>query len=166
MHGLSAAHRALPLGSVVRVRHLENGRTVTVRVNDRGPFIRGRIIDLSLGAARALDMEREGVAKVEVRLVESPTDDVARPFDERSRRFVIQVGSFADRDNALGLKLRLADEHPDVRIVRHRGVHRVRLGDFVRKRDAEGLRRALRNRGFDALIVAETLDEASRSDGP
>ncbi len=150
MHGLSAAHRALPLGTVVQVRHLANGRTVTVRVNDRGPFVRRRIIDLSLGAARALDMEREGVAKVEVRVVESPSDDHAR----RKRRYVVQVGAFTDRDNALALKLDLEREHADVRIVEHNGVHRVRLGDFPRKRDADSIRRTLRDRGFDARVIA------------
>ncbi len=71
MNGLTAAHRELPLGTVVRVTHLENGRHVVVKINDRGPFIEGRILDLSLGAAKKLDMIREGVALVKIEILEA-----------------------------------------------------------------------------------------------
>ncbi len=71
MNGLTAAHRELPLGTVVRVTHLENGRHVVVKINDRGPFIEGRILDLSLGAAKKLDMIREGVALVKIEILET-----------------------------------------------------------------------------------------------
>lgn len=63
-HGLTAAHRTLPFGTKVRVTHSRSGRTVVVTINDRGPFIRGRVIDLSLGAARVLGMTGAGVAHV------------------------------------------------------------------------------------------------------
>lgn len=66
MHGLTAAHRTLPLGSYVQVKNLENGRTVVVKINDRGPFAKGRAIDLSYGAARRLEMVRDGEAPVEI----------------------------------------------------------------------------------------------------
>ena len=66
MHDLTAAHRTLPFGATVRVTNLTNGNSVTVRINDRGPYARGRLIDLSLAAARKLDMVRAGVARVEV----------------------------------------------------------------------------------------------------
>jgi rare lipoprotein A len=65
-HGLTAAHRTLKFGTIVKVTNVKTGKSVTVRINDRGPFIRGRIIDLSLGAARAIGMQHSGVAKVEV----------------------------------------------------------------------------------------------------
>lgn len=65
-HDMTAAHRTLPFGTRVRVRHLDNGREVTVRINDRGPFVKGRIIDLSYRAAKDLDMIRSGVAPVRV----------------------------------------------------------------------------------------------------
>ncbi len=71
MNGLSAAHRDLPLGTIIRVTHLGNGKSIVVKVNDRGPFVEGRILDLSLGAAKKLDMVDEGVAKVEIEIVES-----------------------------------------------------------------------------------------------
>lgn len=66
MNGLSAAHRTLPFGTRLRVTHPRTRRSVVVQVNDRGPFIRGRDLDLSYGAARALDMVHEGVARVHV----------------------------------------------------------------------------------------------------
>ena len=66
MHEMTAAHRTLPFGSKVRVTNLDNSKSVVVRVNDRGPFVKGRLIDLSLAAARKLDMIRSGVARVEV----------------------------------------------------------------------------------------------------
>ena len=71
MNGLSAAHRELPLGTMIRVTHLGNGQSVILKVNDRGPFIEGRILDLSLGAAKKLGMINEGVAKVMIEIVES-----------------------------------------------------------------------------------------------
>ena len=71
MNGFSAAHRELPLGTMIRVTHLGNGRSIVLKVNDRGPFIEGRILDLSLGAAKKIDMLKEGVAKVMIEIVES-----------------------------------------------------------------------------------------------
>ena len=71
MNGLSAAHRELPLGTVIRVTHLKNGKSIIIPVNDRGPFIEGRILDLSLGAAKKLDMVNEGVARVKIEIAKS-----------------------------------------------------------------------------------------------
>lgn len=69
-HDLTAAHRTLPFGTLVRVTHLKNGKQVTVRINDRGPFIKGRIIDLSLGAAKKIGLTRKaGVTKVKLEVV-------------------------------------------------------------------------------------------------
>ena len=67
MHALTAAHKTLPLPGLVEVTNLENGRRIVVRVNDRGPFVDGRIIDLSRGAAQELDLLRQGVGRVRVR---------------------------------------------------------------------------------------------------
>lgn len=71
MNGLSAAHRELPLGTIIKVTHLGNGKSVVVKVNDRGPFVGGRILDLSLGAAKKLDMVDEGVAQVKIEIVKT-----------------------------------------------------------------------------------------------
>ena len=69
MYGISPAHKTLPFGTVVLVRNMNNGRELKVRINDRGPFVAGRIIDLSYGAARKLDMIRDGIAPVRIRVV-------------------------------------------------------------------------------------------------
>ena len=69
MNGLSAAHRELPLGTIIRVTHMGNGRSVILKVNDRGPFVENRILDLSLGAARELGMIQEGVARVKIEII-------------------------------------------------------------------------------------------------
>jgi rare lipoprotein A len=68
-HGLTAAHRTLPFGTKVRVVNIRSGRSVIVRINDRGPFIRGRIIDLAFGAARAVGLHRSGVARVRLDII-------------------------------------------------------------------------------------------------
>lgn len=87
---LTAAHKTLPFGTVVEVTHLANGRTVSVRINDRGPFVTGRVIDLSRAAAEEIAMTGEGVARVRLRVVAEP-EPVARR---------IQIASFSSRTNA------------------------------------------------------------------
>ncbi|RMH21439.1 MAG: septal ring lytic transglycosylase RlpA family protein [Acidobacteria bacterium] len=147
MHALTAAHPTLPLGTVVEVTHLGNGRRVTVRINDRGPFVPGRIIDLSFAAAQRLDMVREGVAEVEIRVLE------AAPADGR---FTVQVGAFRDRDRALELKLRLASEEglDGVAVRSAGGWHRVQVGVFDSRRAAGDLRRRLARLGLTAVVVS------------
>jgi rare lipoprotein A len=68
MHAMTAAHKGLPFGAMVKVTHLRNGRSVTVRINDRGPFVKGRIIDLSYAAAKRLRMISQGIARVRLRV--------------------------------------------------------------------------------------------------
>jgi rare lipoprotein A len=70
MHGITAAHRTLPFNSILRVNNLKNGKSVVVRINDRGPFVKGRIIDLSLGAAKKVDLIKEGTAPVRLEILE------------------------------------------------------------------------------------------------
>lgn len=69
MNGISAAHKTLPFGTVVRVTNLNNGRTIDVRINDRGPFVKNRVIDLSKGAAQKIDMIRDGVVPVRLQIL-------------------------------------------------------------------------------------------------
>ena len=69
MHSLTAAHRTLPLGSKIKVTNLNNGKEVVVRVNDRGPYARGRVLDVSLGAAKKLDMIKTGTVKVSIQIL-------------------------------------------------------------------------------------------------
>ena len=69
MYAMTAAHKKLPLGTVVRVKNLDNGKAVTVTINDRGPFVKKRIIDLSLGSARVIDMVEAGTARVRISVI-------------------------------------------------------------------------------------------------
>lgn len=150
MHGISAAHRELPLGTVVDVTHLGNGRQVRVRINDRGPFIRGRILDLSYGAARQLDMVNEGVAKVEIRIV-SVGDGTSGPLS--TLRYTVQAGAFRDRSNAVAILRRIEGDHPKARLISADGWHRVRVGSFRYRKDAEAVQRELERAGVEARVV-------------
>ena len=153
MHALTAAHRSLPLGTVVRVTRLDNRRSVTVRINDRGPFVRGRIIDLSRAAAAALDMLEDGVATVELRVLEHRVPAAGNAVE--ATRFAVQAGAFKDRDNALALKRTLAADFPQVEIISSGGLHRVRVGSYGERRQAERARRKLRARGIEAFIIRQ-----------
>ena len=150
MHGMTAAHRELPLGTVVDVRHLENGRQVRVEINDRGPFIRGRILDLSYGAARELGMADAGLAKVEIRVV---SVGQGKSGPNRTFKYTVQAGAFRDKINAEATRDRLAGEHSAVELVSADGWHRVRIGSFRKRAEAEALERKLKRSGFDAMVV-------------
>lgn len=78
MYAMTAAHKTLPLGTVVKVTDMDNGKTVEVKVNDRGPYVKGRIIDLSKGAARVLDIKGTGTARVKLEVVHWPKDPADR----------------------------------------------------------------------------------------
>ena len=77
MNALTAAHKTLPFGTKVKVTNLENGKSVIVRITDRGPFVKGRVIDLSLAAAKKIDMVKAGVAKVQLRRIGAADETVA-----------------------------------------------------------------------------------------
>lgn len=99
-HKLTAAHRTLPFGTFVEVTNLDNDKTVTVRINDRGPFVQGRIIDLSQAAAESLDMIRSGTAKVSIKIIEGNGEAPAPIERPGENRFTIQLGSFSVSANA------------------------------------------------------------------
>lgn len=110
----TAAHRTLPFHTWVRVTNLENHRFTTVRINDRGPFIEGRIIDLSQAAAMALEMIGPGTALVRLDIIQKPEREPARQSG-----FAVQVGSFLVRENAERLQQGLARSYRNVFIDTH-----------------------------------------------
>ncbi len=141
MHALTAAHRMLPLGSLVRVVNLDNGRSVVVRINDRGPFAKGRIIDLSYAAAQKLGMIRQGTARVRLELIQAP-----------KRHARVQLGAFRERWRAERMRARYAALAPaSIEYAPERGVYRVWLGP-VSAEEAERLARLLRRDGIRALV--------------
>ncbi len=167
MYGISAAHKTLPFGTGVRVTNLRNGRKLEVRINDRGPFAKGRIIDLSYGAAKKLGVVGPGTAPVEIVALAAPTRKVAQsgggrrfePVDLTRGNFTFQVGAFQDRANAQRLAAQLEKRHTHVHIAsfdRGDGLfHRVRVGRAHRLDEAEAYERTLIRQGYDVFIVAE-----------
>ncbi|MGH8308952.1 MAG: septal ring lytic transglycosylase RlpA family protein [Steroidobacteraceae bacterium] len=133
MYAMTAAHRTLPLPCYARVTNLANGRSVVVRINDRGPFVGNRVIDLSYTAAARLDMLRQGTALVEVQTL-SPT--VPAPLDRAMQSpppvLFVQAGAFAEERNALRLAERLRSAGVQGVVVRPPleggRLHRVRIG--------------------------------------
>jgi rare lipoprotein A len=110
MYGMTAAHKTLPLPCFARVTNLRNGRSVVVRINDRGPFVANRLIDLSYTAAAKLDMLREGTTLVEVRVLtpgQPASDTLTRSAESPAQQLYIQAGAFADEANARNLVERL-----------------------------------------------------------
>src|SRR6185436_6121786 len=104
-NGMTAAHKTLPLGTRVRVTNVQNERSVEVRINDRGPFVGNRIIDLSYAAAKAIDMVGAGTAQVLIEILETPVPISSVPS---SLRFTVQIGSFTKRESAESLRDRAA----------------------------------------------------------
>jgi len=148
MYAMTAAHKTLPLPSYVEVRNLENGKKVVVKVNDRGPFHAGRIIDLSYVAALKLDVVGKGTARVQVKAIN--VEPVSNVF--------VQAGSFIDKQNAerLRLKLAQADIKSDVReavVNTTEQVYRVRIGPFKKREDASDLLESLEEIGVDNARV-------------
>ena len=166
MYAMTAAHKTLPLGTYVRVYNLENNRRVEVRVNDRGPFVRDRIIDLSFKAANEIGVVGPGTARVEVIALATPaaTGDGSprsyKPVDLYSGNFTFQVGAFANRENAERLTAKLNEKYTNAHIsVYDRGdqiFYRVRVGKFTTLKQAEAQESILSGDGYSGLfIVAE-----------
>ena len=106
MFSFTAAHKTLPMPSYLRVKNLKNGESVIVKVNDRGPFVSNRIIDLSYAAARKINMLEEGTAFVE--LVNITQSEAARTMN--SNKIYLQIGAFKEKNNALKMQQRISSE--------------------------------------------------------
>jgi len=152
-HALTAAHQKLPLGTRARVTNLDNGKSVEVLVNDRGPFAKGRIIDLSYAAASEIGMIGPGTARVRV-------DVVARPANGASHvAYCVQVGAFGEEEKARALRSRLAPQYDDVYIspvqARPDRMYRVRVGPYAERERAETCAATLAELGLPAVVTEE-----------
>lgn len=179
MHAMSAAHKTLPLPSMVRVTNLDNGRSVVVRVNDRGPFVKSRIIDLSYAAARSLAYDKKGTARVRVQVLDGRTNTARKgsasntrnasitpkPSPQSTRNFVrrpmqdgsiyVQLGAFSAHTNADQLRQELVTSYPSVRIhhISQPDFYRVRIGPFNEVSETESIILSLQKQGYHNTIV-------------
>ncbi len=140
MHDFTAAHKTLPLPTLVRVTNLDNGRSVVVTVDDRGPFVKNRLIDLSFAAAKELGIVESGTGRVEVETVRtrralSASAAPAAPAGAtaKAQRLFMQVGAFSDEANAARLKGSLESNGVNNVVIRYDdevrpGLYRVRIG--------------------------------------
>src|SRR5271170_6814659 len=135
MHEFTAAHRTLPFNAVVRVTNLRNGKQTQVRINDRGPFVADRVIDLSLSAAEAIEMVGPGTAQVRLEVIAGPNS--ATGF------FAVQIGAFREQENAQRLKIEMEKTYPPVTIATYDSpngtFYRVRVGRLPSEAAAQNL---------------------------
>ncbi len=150
MEKLTAAHRTLPFGAWVEIENLSNGRKVQVRINDRGPFVEGRIIDLSHAAADRIDMLRAGIAKVRLEVIEPPRTQ------PEAALYAVQVGAFEERSNAERLQNSLEQRYAHCRLIRRessRPPWRVLVGEEPTQEAAASLAAELRQELGAAFVV-------------
>jgi rare lipoprotein A len=137
----------------VAVTNLENGRAVEVRINDRGPFVKGRSIDLSYAAARSIGMIGPGTVPVRIEVLGADRMQLAAAV------YTIQVGAFTDRDNALRLKGTLATHFDGVYVAARESetgrYYRVRVGRFTQREQAAAFARSVTPLGLSAIIVED-----------
>jgi rare lipoprotein A len=135
MHEFTAAHRTLPFNCVVRVTNLNNGKHTEVRINDRGPFVANRVIDLSLSAAQAIEMVGIGTANVRLEILSGPNPNVGF--------FAVQIGAFKVQENAERLKAQMEETYPPVTIATYDSpngtFYRVRVGRLPSEAAAQDL---------------------------
>ena len=168
MYGRTAAHKTLPFNTYLRVTNLRNGRKTVVRVNDRGPFVRGRIIDLTFTAANELAMVEDGVVPVKIealgyarkkRKAGKWMQVYEKPASYMEGDFTIQVGAFAERENALRLQGSLSRKYGKATVMVFdlggQRFYRVRVGRYSRLDRAEAAAKRLQQQGFpNAFAIA------------
>jgi rare lipoprotein A len=150
MHQFTAAHRTLPFNCVVRVTNLDNGKQTEVRINDRGPFVANRVIDLSLSAAQAIEMVGPGTAHVRLEIVSGPSP--------QSGFFGVQIGAFKLEENAEKLKAQLEASYSPVSVAMYDSpngtFYRVRVGRLPTEDAAQQLANQLHSAGqFTTFVV-------------
>jgi rare lipoprotein A len=166
MYGRTAAHKTLPFNTYVQVINLKNGKKTIVRVNDRGPFVRGRIIDLTYTAAHALGMAEDGVVPVKIEALGYARKKrkagkwvrvYEKPASYELGDFTIQVGAFEERENAVRLHASLSRKYRSATVkVFDQGpqrFYRVRVGKYSRLDQAEAAARRLQQQGFPSAFA-------------
>jgi rare lipoprotein A len=114
-NGVSAAHRTLPMGSLIRVTNVKTGQSAVMRVTDRGPFVAGRVLDLSIGAAKAVGLWRPGTGEVRIDVFSTP-----KPMDQGGR-WCVQIGAFLHAGSALRMQSQLQREYRTANVIEFQG---------------------------------------------
>lgn len=152
MDGLTAAHRSLPFNTIVQVENKGNGKTVIVRINDRGPYAHNRIIDLSRKAAREIEMIDAGTANVEIFLIEEGD----RPLSDQNmgsiETFTVQLASFKSRSEADNFLNQISGARVETVPVAGNTVYRIYYGIYDDPDDARSTMQRLRRQGFDGFV--------------
>jgi rare lipoprotein A len=147
--GLTAAHKTLPFNTIVRVTNLDNGRQVTVRINDRGPYVQGRVIDLSRAAARQIRMIGPGTARVRIEILKAGGPI---PDDLNRETFAVQVASFTNAEQARSRAKELRGGWVQASRTDGQRVYRVMVGRYGNREQAEEALRDLKSRGVDGFV--------------
>ncbi len=163
MHEMTAAHRTLPIPSYAQVTNLENNKTVVVRINDRGPYVGNRVLDLSYAAARKLGIQQEGVGKVEVKAITplQALPQIQKTAESQNKNVFFQVGSFGSQSKAMRLQDKIAANNmPEPTILaaksksKRKMQYKVQMGPIKSKENAESLAYQLSKLGIkDPQIV-------------
>ncbi|MDQ6990876.1 MAG: septal ring lytic transglycosylase RlpA family protein [Mariprofundaceae bacterium] len=161
MYAMTAAHTTLPLPSRVRVTNLSNGRSVVVRINDRGPFVNDRIIDLSYAAAKALGYDKKGTTRVRVQTLDANGQTANTRSQEHQRQrqinghIYIQLGAFRSFKSANELRRSLIQDYPSVNMIQsqHDHLYRVHLGPFATEWRSKKMQFKLKQDGYVHAIM-------------
>ena len=153
-NAMTVAHKLLPFSTSLRVTNLDNGRSAVVRVNDRGPFVDNRIIDLSRRAAEQLDMVRSGTARVRLEALNGQTVGTRSETPQKAI-FYIQLGAFAQEENARDRMRVLQNSGQSGRLLHKSGLHHVHAGPFPTRESAEAAARRLASAWPGLFIVAQ-----------
>lgn len=151
MYDLTAAHRTLPFNTVLRVENRDNDQSVVVRINDRGPFAKNRIIDLSKKAAEEIDMIGNGTASVRLILLEGDLEN-SRTTDLKVATYTVQVGSFQEKSRALELSEKIRGSRVEEVSLNNTTVYRVYYGIYKDKDEARRTQKELQRKGFSGYV--------------
>ncbi len=164
MHNMTAAHKILPMNTMLLVTNLDNGRRTVVRVNDRGPFVQGRIIDLSYRAATELGMKKAGIARVHIQAISREKlvfnkDGSSNYPNIKQGNFYVQIGAFKNRNNARRLEKRFKNSGHLTAIQQHKTekglIYRVHIFAGYTLQKAKIFEKAIHNHGYNgAFIIA------------